>query len=223
MTAQTKPAKASSKSKAVAPPKDKPQRNPDTVAKLATLPSFGGASVINQYAHSMLKGLNAEGGNFMTLWDEVRRDCGSVADGVMYKPKAMLAVQSEVLQAMFFRYAELAVQNLNNDVNTVESLMRMALKAQAQCRATIETLNEINNPCPVAFVRQQTNISSDGGPQQVNVGTPPPAPAREATPNPAHELLEQSNGEWLDTGAQGQAGRGHKTLEAVGAVDRSQD
>ena len=47
---------------------------------------------------------------------------------------------------------------------------RQALKAQAQCRATLEALAEIKNPRPVAFVKQ-ANIS--GGHQQVNNGMQP--------------------------------------------------
>jgi hypothetical protein len=42
--------------------------------------------------------------------------------------------------------------------------MRMALKAQAQCRATLETLATIKNPS-VVFARQ-ANIAQ--GPQQAN-------------------------------------------------------
>lgn len=45
--------------------------------------------------------------------------------------------------------------------------MRIALKAQNQCRATIQTLNEVKNPRSVAYV-QQANISN--GHQQVNNG-----------------------------------------------------
>jgi hypothetical protein len=47
--------------------------------------------------------------------------------------------------------------------------MRLALKAQSQCRATLETLSAIKNP-PVVFARQ-ANITN--GPQQVNNGTLP--------------------------------------------------
>lgn len=46
----------------------------------------------------------------------------------------------------------------------------MALKAQAQCRATLEALAEIKNPRPVAFVKQ-ANISGEH--QQVNNGVQP--------------------------------------------------
>jgi hypothetical protein len=45
-----------------------------------------------------------------------------------------------------------------------ETFMRLGLKAQSQCRATIETLANIKNP-PVVYARQ-ANIAH--GPQQVN-------------------------------------------------------
>jgi hypothetical protein len=53
--------------------------------------------------------------------------------------------------------------------------MRLALKAQRQCRATIETLVMAKNPAPVTFVKQ-ANVAH--GPQQVNNG--PPAEASRA-------------------------------------------
>ena len=50
--------------------------------------------------------------------------------------------------------------------------MRMAMKAQNQCRMTLETLATIKNP-PVVFARQ-ANINN-GGQQQVNNGVKPAA------------------------------------------------
>ena len=46
----------------------------------------------------------------------------------------------------------------------VETYFRLALKAQSQCRATLETLSTIKNP-PVIFAKQ-ANIST--GNQQIN-------------------------------------------------------
>jgi hypothetical protein len=95
--------------------------------------------------------------------------------------------------------------------------MMFALKAQAQCRATLEALAEIKNPRPVSFVKQ-ANISN--GPQQVNNGT---AAAGQGAIAPAGEkevsqskLLEAQHGNYLDAGAQGAAGRANPHLEAVG-------
>ena len=50
---------------------------------------------------------------------------------------------------------------------TTESYLRLALKAQAQSRATVEALAEMKNPHPVSFVKQ-ANIAH--GNQQVNNG-----------------------------------------------------
>lgn len=48
-------------------------------------------------------------------------------------------------------------------VDQIDRFTRLALKAQGQCRATVETLAAIKNP-PVVFARQ-ANIAH--GPQQV--------------------------------------------------------
>jgi hypothetical protein len=55
----------------------------------------------------------------------------------------------------------------------LEAFMRMALRAQAQCRTTLETLANIKN-APVVFARQ-ANVTT--GPQQINNGTAPPSRA----------------------------------------------
>ena len=73
--------------------------------------------------------------------------------------------------------------------------MRLALKAQAQCRATIETLAALKNP-PIVIARQ-ANISN--GPQQVNNG--PAVPRADDSSNQPNELLETDHGKRLDTGA----------------------
>jgi len=100
-----------------------------------------------------------------------------------------------------------------------EANLRYALRAQAQCRATLETLAVIKAGPPV-FARQ-ANIAH--GPQQVNNGTPPPPRAGENPGSEQPKLLEASEGERLDTGAAGAAGRGNPPLEAVGAEHRPPD
>lgn len=84
--------------------------------------------------------------------------------------EAMLMQQAAALNSIFGELAVRAAANMGHYVGTMEIYMRMALKAQAQCRTTIETLAEIKNPRPIAFVKQ-ANIS--GGHQQVNNGMQP--------------------------------------------------
>ena len=63
--------------------------------------------------------------------------------------------------------ARRAAVSVGDYINATEVYLRLALEAQTQCRATIQTLFEIKNPQPVAFVRQE-NIANR--PQQVNNG-----------------------------------------------------
>jgi hypothetical protein len=100
--------------------------------------------------------------------------------------------------------------------------MRLALRAQSQCRATIETLAEMKNPKPVAFV-QQANIAN--GPQQVNNGPPflgEASRARESENQP-NRLLEQQRNEWMDGETARAAVSSNSSLEAVGALHGTKD
>jgi hypothetical protein len=78
----------------------------------------------------------------------------------------------------------------------------------------METLAEMKNPSPVAFVRQ-ANIAN--GPQQVNNGISA-SPAREIE-NRQTKLLEAKHGERLDIGATSSPSAAYQELETVGAIN----
>jgi hypothetical protein len=113
--------------------------------------------------------------------------------------EAILTVQAVALNAMFTRLAARATT-----AQTVEGLeqdLRLALKAQNQCRATCETLAAIKNP-PV-FARQ-ANIAQ--GPQQVNNAVlAPPSRTRELPDAPSKLLEAAREPERLDGGTAGRA------------------
>jgi hypothetical protein len=92
--------------------------------------------------------------------------------------------------------------------------MRLALKAQGQCRATVETIATIKNP-PVVFAKQ-VNITS--GPQQVNNASRLPL-TRTANQETRLEGT-QHGGTALDAGATTATTRGYPELETVGALYR---
>ena len=153
-----------------------------------------------------------------------------VQDGNMRPVEAMLFGQAMTLETIFTNLARRAAQNAGEYLSATDTYMRLALKAQAQCRATLEALAEIKNPRPVAFVKQ-ANISN--GPQQVNNGFSNPVsngnePVRagaqahaEETAGQQNRLLEQQHGNYLDAGTQGTAGRANPHLEAVAAGHRA--
>lgn len=76
--------------------------------------------------------------------------------------EALLTAQAVTLNALFANLAHRSHESKYLD--HFDRYMRLALKAQTQCRATVETLAAIKNP-PTVFARQ-ANIAN--GPQQVN-------------------------------------------------------
>jgi hypothetical protein len=77
---------------------------------------------------------------------------------------AMLHCQASTLNAIFVEMARRAALNMNSNIPATEAYMRMALRAQNQSRATLETLSDVKNHGVV--VAKQANITT--GPQQVN-------------------------------------------------------
>jgi hypothetical protein len=95
----------------------------------------------------------------------------------------------------------------------MEGFMRLALKAQSQCRATLETLAAVKNP-PVVYARQ-ANVTT--GPQQVNNGAWPNR-AREKE-IPQTQLSGADRELRQDTRASGSASAIDLSLEAVASVN----
>jgi hypothetical protein len=141
----------------------------------------------------------------------------AVSKGDMGRVEGMLMSHAHTLDAIFHELARRAALNMGEYINAAETYMRLALKAQSQCRATLETLAAIKNPAPLTFVKQ-ANVAH--GPQQVNNGTVPtgePSRARESESQP-NKLLEQQHGEGLDTRAPRAPVEASSSLEAVEEV-----
>ncbi len=161
--------------------------------------------------------------------DELAAQGKAVVAGDLGRGEAMLCAQAHTLDAIFNAMAERARRNMGEHMPAADAYMRLALRAQNQCRATWETLAEIKNPRAVAFVRQ-ANISN--GPQQVNNGAAPdtghnasarPHTRPQETGNTQSKLLEAAHGERMDTRATRKAGGANPQLETVGAINRPKD
>jgi hypothetical protein len=141
--------------------------------------------------------------------------------GDLREAETALFAQATSLHAIFIEMTRRAGLNMGTHLDATEVYMRMALKAQAQSRATLETLAAIKNPPGVVFARQ-ANFAN--GHQQVNNGVAAPAASHAAkTESPQSQLLESSNGERLDFGAQAAAGAVDPHLATVGAVHGAED
>lgn len=98
----------------------------------------------------------------------------------MREGEQMLWSQAQALQSIFYEMARRAALNMGTYIEPAETYLRLALKAQSQCRATIETLGELKNPRPIYINPKQVNhstgaqqVNNAAGPQQVNNGSPP--------------------------------------------------
>ena len=128
--------------------------------------------------------------------------------GDLKHAETTLTAQAATLDAIFNEMARRAALNMGEYMDATERYMRLALKAQGQCRATLETLAAIKNP-PVIFAKQ-ANIAH--GPQQVNNGQLTHAAKNQNQPN---ELLEHHHGNFLDTRATPAPGRADSAMAAV--------
>jgi hypothetical protein len=132
--------------------------------------------------------------------------------------EATLISQATALNVMFGELSCRAAGNMGQCLETSERYFRMALKAQNQCRMTLETLSNIKNP-PVVYAKQ-ANIAN--GPQQVNNGTMPRAQAGEDQNQP-NKILERTDEQRIDTATQDTTGSGNPTLETVATGNRPKD
>lgn len=153
-----------------------------------------------------------------TTLEGLVKDVQAVQSGDMSRCEETLLVQAHVLDVVFHDLLQLYKHNFDINFPAAEKLMRLAFKAQSQCRTTIEALSAVKNP-PVVYARQ-ANIAH--GHQQVNNSVPDDVRMRKSESQP-NKLLEQNDGERLDPGATSEAGRSDTPLEAVGTVDGAED
>ena len=166
-------------------------------ADLLTSPEFASYRVIarmqpNELYHDM---------DVPTLLETLRAHTKAVKDGNADALEASLVGQSEALQALFVRLTELAMQQ--DRVSNLSALMKLALRAQSQCRSTVETISQIKKPSVV----YQANFTT--GTQQINFG-------QTQLSGSTYELRQ-------DTRASGYAFTNDLPMEAVGEFDRTKD
>jgi hypothetical protein len=204
-------------------PKPKPNRLPalrsqdanaaQIFAQIALHPTLQAANTIQNYN----KAMNGTQLNLEILVEELSKQIAAVSGGDLGRVEAMLLAQAHSLDAIYGNLARRAA--VQEFLPQLDVLLRLALKAQSQCRTTVETLATIKTPPSVAFFRQ-ANIAA--GPQQVNNGVPggESSRAREIE-NLPNGLLEVQYGERLDIGTTGAASGVNRHLAPLGKIERA--
>jgi hypothetical protein len=148
-------------------------------------------------AASTIRGLN-DIHDVNALTKILSKQTADVVGGNMARPEAMLLSQAHTLDALF---NSLVMKGLGQThMPHYESFLRLAYKAQSQCRSTLQTLSDIKNPSVV--YAKQANITN--GNQQINNGVP--APRTQENVKYSNELLTELPNATLDN---------RRTVEAI--------
>lgn len=183
------------------------------IARKLTRPEVGSAAVIEAWSQG--------GHDVNALVTELAAQVGAVNNGEMTRAEGLLIAQAHTLDAIFVNLMRRAMNQTT--MHHWEAYMRMGMKAQSQCRATLQALAEIKNPPVFA---KQANIAH--GPQQVNNGgsfetsTHGRAHAGETEIQQSKLLEEGRHGStYMDAGATAAPARGNSAVEAVAPVNRT--
>ena len=124
----------------------------------ATDPAFAAGSVICSTKREKLDSIEVA-----EIFLQLKAQATAIQSGDLSLFDAMLVNQAVALQSLF---ADLAVKASagTKSPELFEMQLKLAMRAQNQCRATIQTLLESRNQ--TVFINHQANVSN--GPQQVN-------------------------------------------------------
>jgi hypothetical protein len=187
----------------------------DRAARYAVAADTTAAVVIAEFSKTVF------GDVFPEVVGQLEDQALAVHRGDLRDAEALLMGQAVGLNAMYTELVRIGRGNLGSHFDVAERLIRLGLKAQGQCRATLETLAAIKNP-PTVFARQ-ANIAA--GPQQVNntvslAAGDAQSLARAGNLESEQNKLLEAHGERLDLGAADAAGASDQALAPVGAVHR---
>ena len=176
------------------------------------------AAVIQGYQKNVMGGdVDLE-----ALFKGIIETSNQVNDDDLHRLESMLVSQATSLQSIFSDLARKA--QAQTYLKHFETYLGLALKAQAQSRATITALGDLKNPRQATFVKQ-ANIAH--GPQQVNNGVMPSEAVASRGKNQKTEqnkLLEDGDGKFSIGVVPGKAATpesGHQGMEALEPIHGS--
>lgn len=180
----------------------------EDLTRLVQRPTVRGALTISEFSRDWADELDLG-----ALVDTLRQQTDAAGAGSWRHVEATLVSQASALDAIFNNLAQRAANAKSPDA--MDRFLRLALKAQGQCRATLETLARLKNPMAGAYVRQ-ANIAS--GHQQVNNGHGIDVSRAREKLGEKTQLLEQAHDKRVDPGAARSAGGADPQLEPLGQI-----
>ncbi len=108
-------------------------------------PDFRNAFTASNFAEKVL-GTSMETPGIMDYVDHMQAVTKAAHGGDMAMASRMLAAQAVTLDSMFTELARRCAMNMGEYINAAERYGRMALKAQSNCRTTLEALAKLHQP-----------------------------------------------------------------------------
>ena len=176
----------------------------DKIATIACEPTFKASLTAKLYAPSLGQKLDT-----VAMHSKTAELAYYAKNEGLGEIEVMLAAQAYALDSIFQYTAGRAKANMGQHLHAADMYLRLALKAQMQCRSTAETLSTIKNPR--AYIRQ-TNIAQN---QQVNNSG--------NFTDRTNKLLSEQNHATLDFGGKSAAGRTDPAMAALEAVNGCAD
>lgn len=151
---------------------------------VTSAPTLNAIAISGWIGESVETGQADQGDAILAIADRITEHAELARTNDLRDLESALVAQAMSLQATYTTLSRLASKNVTN-IKVCDQYLRLALKAQSQCRCTIEALAEMKNPRPVAFVKQ-ANIAA--GHQQVNNGEASPAREKQRRRSPSKLL-----------------------------------
>ena len=178
---------------------------------LATAPSLNNAAVIESFQANVM-GKDADLGAMVEM---LEISVKTISKDDLSGLEAMLVGQATALQTIFTSLSRRAAAQ--QQLPHFQTYMGLALKAQAQGRATITALGDLKHPRQASFFGQ-TNLTT--GPQQVN-NVIHAAPYQGTEQKPLNQLSEGSNELCQNTRTPSLEISPNQTLETLGKINRT--
>jgi hypothetical protein len=114
------------------------------LAKLALGPGARHAATASNFAASLFSDKHQS--PIMASTAAIAGTMAAARNGDKAMPSDILAAQAVVLDTMFTELARRSAINMGQHIDAADRYMRLALKAQANCRATLEALAKLHQP-----------------------------------------------------------------------------
>lgn len=114
------------------------------LAKVALAPGARHAATASNFAASLFSDKHQT--PIMASTAALAEKMAAARDGDKAMPSDILSAQAVVLDTMFTELARRSAANMGQYIDAADRYMRLALKAQANCRATLEALGKLHQP-----------------------------------------------------------------------------